>query len=75
MSTIRSVIKPDGTLHLEQTIGNMRIDLTDNTTTYTLDTVGDMQTVIRPDGTLGTEQTFGGLRHSIDQSSFDQLLP
>ncbi len=70
----RSVIRPDGTVHFEQQVGNMRFDLSDGSMTQVLGSFGDMQSVVRPNGSIGLEQTAGNMRFSLDQGNVDQLL-
>lgn len=70
----RSVIRPDGTVHFEQQVGNMRFDLSDGSMTQVLGSFGDMQNVALPDGSIGIEQTVGNMRFNLDQGNFDQLL-
>ena len=70
----RNVIKPDGSMHLEQQIGTMRFDLATGQMTQLLPSAGTMQSVVRPDGSCGLEQTVGNMRFNIDQGSYDLLL-
>lgn len=71
---LRNVIKPDGSMHLEQQIGTMRFDLATGQMTQLLPSAGTMQSVIRPDGSCGLEQTVSNMRISLDKGDFDQLL-
>lgn len=70
----RSVISSDGSVHVEQQVGNMRLDLSDGSMTQILSSFGDMQSVVRSDGSIGIEQTVGNMRFNVDQGNFDQLL-
>lgn len=70
----RNVIKPDGSMHLEQQIGTMRFDLATGQMTQLVPSAGTMQNVIRPDGSCGLEQTVGNMRINLDKGDFDQLL-
>ncbi len=79
MNTLRNVFGPDGTMHTEQTVGNMRINLNTGTASYTLGStkvgsLGRMQTVVRPDGSIGNEQTIGNMRYNFDTGTIDYLL-
>ena len=70
----RSVIRPDGTVHFEQQVGNMRFDLSAGSMTQVLGSFGDMQSVVRPNGSIGLEQTAGNMRFNLDQGNVDQPL-
>ncbi len=79
MNALRNVFGSDGTMHTEQTIGNMRYDLTTGAASYTLGSgrvgsLGRMQTVVRPDGSIGNEQTIGNMRYNLDTGSIDYLF-
>ena len=63
---IRNVLKPDGTAHIEQQVGNMRYDLT----------TGQVDTVVPAAGSAASaiELTTGSIRQDLGRPGFDTLL-
>ena len=71
---IRNVLKPDGTAHTEQQVGNLRYDLR----TGQVDTVFpcglDTNLVYGADGRPHVELTTGSIRQDLGRPGFDTLL-
>ena len=62
-----SVIYPDGMTHIEETVGNVRRDLTTGEVTTVIGAPGsNMAQVVRPDGTVAMETTVANVRTSSD---------
>ena len=74
MFNFRTVLKPDGSRHVERDIGNMRIDQTDGSITRKISQLGDTQRVMRPDGSFGTERIVGNMRYNLETGKFDRLF-
>lgn len=66
---LRTVFGPDGSMHVEQTVGSMRYDLVTGQTSYVVGSPEGPHTVIRPDGTTAFEQHIAGsgMRYSSDR--------
>ena len=60
---IRNVLKPDGTAHIEQQVGNMRYDLT----------TGQVDMVVPGAGATNLVTT-GSIRQDLGRPGFDTLL-
>ena len=59
---IRNVLKPDGTAHIEQQVGNMRYDLTTGQVDTVVPGAGATNLVFGADGRPHVELTTGTLR-------------
>lgn len=71
---MRSVIKPDGSMHVEQDLGGMRLDLTTQEASAVLGSGSGPRLVIGPDGHATTEWQAGAMRLSVGQPGFDTIL-
>lgn len=70
---LHPVIKPDGSMHFEQQIGNMRYDITSGEMKQVISSCGNMRTVVGTNG-IQNELQFGNLRQTMGNSGFDTLL-
>lgn len=72
----KTVFRPDGSMGIERTVGNMRFDLTDPVAqpTYIMGAGASAASVVRPDGVTATEFAFGSLRTATDRTDFDMLI-
>lgn len=67
---------PDGSMHVERTVGNLRIDLTTGEQSVVIGAPNtNMTQVIRPNGSVAMETTFGNLRTSTDGYGPVHILP
>ena len=71
---MRSVIKPDGSVHMEQDLGCTRLDLTTGEASTVLGSGAGPHLVIGPDGHAATEWQSGAMRLTIGQPGFDTIL-
>lgn len=71
---IRNVLKPDGTAHIEQQVGNMRYDLTTGQVDTVVPGAGDPNLVFGADGRPHVELTTGSIRQGLGRPGFDTLL-
>ena len=71
---MRWVMKPDGQMHMEQDLGNMRMDLTTGERSMVIGDPKGMHTVWRQDGSTAMEWSMGKMRFSSDQSGFDTIF-
>ncbi len=71
---IRNVLKPDGTVHIEQQVGNMRYDLTTGQVDTVVPGAGDPNLVFGADGRPHVELTTGSIRQGLGRPGFDTLL-
>ena len=71
---LQTVMGSDGRIHMEQRIGNMRVDLTTGKRTWELNRAGGTQTVMHDDGRLGMEQQIGNMRVDMTRGTHDWLL-
>lgn len=75
-SGMRTVVMPDGSMHVERTVGNLRIDLTTGEQSVVIGAPNtNMTQVIRPNGSVAMETTFGNLRTSTDGYGPVHILP
>ena len=77
MGIFKQIFHNDGSMGLENTVGNMRIDLSkpDEGPTFLLGhPAGGFQTVVRPDGQVAQERVVGNMRFSTDKDDFDLLF-
>lgn len=70
----QTVMGSDGRIHMEQRIGNMRVDLMTGKRAWELNRSGGMQTVMHDDGRLGMEQQIGNMRVDTMRGTHDWLL-
>lgn len=73
-SGIQTVMGSDGRIHMEQRIGNMRVDMMTGKRTWELNHAGGMQTVMHDDGRIGLEQRIGNMRIDTMHGTRDWLL-
>jgi len=71
---IRNVLKPDGTAHIEQQVGNMRYDLTTRQVDTVVPGAGATNLVFGADGRPHVELTTGSIRQDLGRPGFDALL-
>lgn len=71
---IRNVLKPDGTVHIEQQAGNMRYDLTTGQVETVVPGGGTTNLVFGADGRQRIELTTGNIRQNLGKPGFDTLL-
>ena len=71
---IRNVLKPDGTVHIEQQVGNMRYDLTTGQVDTVVPGADDPNLVFGADGPPHVELTTGSIRQGLGMPGFDTLL-
>lgn len=71
---IRNVLKPDGTVHIEQQVGNMRYDLTTGQVETEVPGAGATNLIFGVDGRLHVELTTGSIRQDLGRPGFDTLL-
>ena len=71
---IRNVLKPDGTAHIEQQVGNMRYDLTTRQVDTVVPGAGATNLVFGADGRPHVELTTGSIRQGLGRPGFDTLL-
>lgn len=71
---IGNVLKPDGTVHIEQQVGNMRYDLTTGHVDTVVFGAGATNPVFGADSRLHVELTTGGIRQDLGRPGFDTLL-
>lgn len=71
---IRNVLKPDGTAHIEQQVGNMRYDLTKRQVDAMVPGAGATNLVFGADGRPHVELTTGSIRQDLGRPGFDMLL-
>ena len=71
---IGNVLKPDGKVHIEQQVGNMRYDLTTGHVDTVVSGAGATNLVFGADGRLHVELTTGGIRQDLGRPGFDTLL-
>lgn len=71
---IGNVLKPDGTVHIEQQVGNMRYDLTTGHVDAVVSGAGATNLVFGAGGRLHVELTNGGIRQDLGRPGFDTLL-
>ena len=62
---IRNVLKPDGTAHIEQQVGNMRYDLTTRQVDTVVPGAGATNLVFGADGRPHVELTTGSIRQDL----------
>lgn len=70
---LQNVLGSDGQMHVENQVGNMRIDLTTGETKTVVPWAGGMNTVIGPGGTHTEFQT-GQMRQTLGKPGFDWLF-
>ena len=70
----RNVLKPDGTAHIEQQVGNMRYDLTTRQVDAVVPGAGATNLVFGADGRPHVELTTGSIRQDLGRPGFDTLL-
>lgn len=68
---IRNVLKPDGTAHIEQQVGNMRYDLTTGQVDTVVPGAGATNLVFGADGRPHVELTTGSIRQDLGRPGFD----
>ena len=68
---IRNVLKPDGTVHIEQQVGNMRYDLTTGQVETVVPAAGATNLVFGADGRQHVELTTGNIRQNLGRPGFD----
>ena len=71
---IRNVLKPDGTVHIEQQVANMRYDLTAGQVETVVPGAGATNLVFGADGRQHVELTTGNIRRNLGRPGFDTLL-
>lgn len=71
---MRWVMKPDGRMHMENDLGNLRMDLTTGETSTIIGDPDGMHVVWRQDGSTATEWSLGKMRFSSDKSGFDTIF-
>ena len=71
---IGNVLKPDGTVHIEQQVGNMRYDLTTGQVETVVPGGGTTNLVFGADGRQHIELTTGNIRQNLGKTGFDTLL-
>lgn len=71
---IRNVLKPDGTVHIEQQVANMRYDLTTGQVETVVPGAGATNLVFGADGRQHVELTTGSIRRNLGRPGFDTLL-
>lgn len=71
---IRNVLKPDGTVHIEQQVDNMRYDLTTGQVETVVPGGGITNLVFGADGRQHIELTTGNIRQNLGRPGFDTLL-
>ena len=71
---IGNVLKPDGTVHIEQQVGNMRYDFTTGQVDTVVPGAGATNLVFGVDGRPRVELTTGGIRQDLGRPGFDTLL-
>ena len=71
---IGNVLKPDGTVHIEQQVGNMRYDLTTGQVDTVVPGAGATNLVFGADGRPHVELTTGSIRQGLGRPGFDTLL-
>lgn len=71
---IGNVLKPDGTVHIEQQVGNMRYDLATGHVDTVVSGAGATNLVFGAGGHLHVELTTGGIRQDLGRPGFDTLL-
>lgn len=71
---IGNVLKPDGTVHIERQVGNMRYDLTTGHVDAVVPAAGATNLDFGADGRLHVELTAGGIRQDLGRPGFDTLL-
>ena len=71
---IGNVLKPDGTMHIEQQVGNMRYDLTAGQVETVVPGAGATNLVFGADGRPHVELTTGSIRQDLGRPGFDTLL-
>ena len=71
---IRNVLKPDGTTHIEQQVGNMRYDLTTGQVDTVVPGAGATNPVSGAAGRPHVELTTGSIRQDLGRPGFDTLL-
>ena len=68
---IRNVLKPDGTVHIEQQVANMRYDLTTGQVETVVPGAGATNLVFGADGRQHVELTTGNIRRNLGRPGFD----
>lgn len=71
---IRNVLRPDGTVHIEQQVGNMRYDLTTGQVETVVPGAGATNLVLGADGRQHVELATGNIRQNLGRPGFDTLL-
>lgn len=71
---IGNVLKPDGTVHIEQQVGNMRYDLTTGQVETVVPGGGTTNLVFGTDGRQHIELATGNIRQNLGRPGFDTLL-
>lgn len=71
---IGNVLKPDGTVHIEQQVGNMRYDLTTGQVETVVPGGGTTNLVFGADGRQHIELATGNIRQNLGRPGFDTLL-
>ncbi|MCH3927015.1 MAG: hypothetical protein LKE27_11460 [Atopobiaceae bacterium] len=74
MFSLHSVFGSDGSVHQEQQMGNMRIDLTTGKASTVLGQSGGIQTVIGPDGKAHIEHQMGNTRFDLTNGKTSHLF-
>lgn len=67
---IRNVLKPDGTVHIEQQVANMRYDLTTGQVETVVPGAGATNLVFGADGRQHVELTTGNIRRNLGRPGF-----
>lgn len=71
---IRNVLKPDGTVRIEQQVDNMRYDLTTGQVETVVPGGGTTNLVFGAGGRQHIELTRGNIRQNLGRPGFDTLL-
>ena len=67
-------LRPDGTVHIEQQVANMRYDLTTGQVETVVPGAGATNLVFGADGRQHVELTTGNIRRNLGRPGFDTLL-
>lgn len=70
----RSIIRSDGSIHLENQIGSLRYDLTDGSVDQILSKSGAFTSISKSNGSIDLEHTIGNMRFTLGKSGFEQIL-
>lgn len=73
MFGLRNVFGADGSVHQEQQVGSMRLDLTNGRLSQVMGEPGGIQTVVGPDGSTHLEQVIGTMRINLTSGGVDTL--